>query len=180
MRKPSVACVWATHQSSGTGGTTCRARSFLSSRLPTCGPLPCVITTSWPCATSSAICSHAPSTAMRWDSGSAPRSPAIALPPRATTSRSAMGGSLRDGHRRPSRVPGSSRQPELELAQQVGEPALLGLAERADDAVLVRQVRRHQAVDQLQPDGGESDENPAPVSRVWLAGDEPRLLELVQ
>src|SRR3954453_20856088 len=94
IRKPSVACVWATHQSSGTGGTTWRARSFLSSRLPTWGPLPCVLTTSWPCATSSAICSHAPSTAMRCDSGSAPRSPAIALPPRATTRRSLTDGGL--------------------------------------------------------------------------------------
>jgi hypothetical protein len=45
IRNPSVACVCATHQSSGTGGTTSRARSFLTSRLPTCGPLPCVSTT---------------------------------------------------------------------------------------------------------------------------------------
>src|SRR4051812_6507773 len=87
IRKPSVACVWATHQSSGTGGTTWRARSFLSSRFPTWGPLPCVITTSWPWATSSAICSQAPSTAVCCDTGSAPRAPAIALPPRATTTR---------------------------------------------------------------------------------------------
>ena len=37
-----------THQSSGTGGTTCAASSFLTSRLPTCGPLPWVSTTSTP------------------------------------------------------------------------------------------------------------------------------------
>ena len=46
MVKPMVACVWAPHQSSGTGGTTCAASSFLTSRLPTWGPLPCVSTTS--------------------------------------------------------------------------------------------------------------------------------------
>ena len=44
--KPSVAWVCAPHQSSGTGGTTAAASSFLTSRLPTCGPLPWVITTS--------------------------------------------------------------------------------------------------------------------------------------
>ena len=47
--KPSVAWVWAPHQSSGTGGTTAAASSFLTSRLPTCGPLPWVITTSTSC-----------------------------------------------------------------------------------------------------------------------------------
>ena len=54
-----VACVWAPHQSSGTGGTTCAASSFLTSRLPTWGPLPCVSTTSWPAATRPAMCSIA-------------------------------------------------------------------------------------------------------------------------
>ena len=34
-----VAWVCATFQSSGTGGTTCAAISFLTSRLPTCGPV---------------------------------------------------------------------------------------------------------------------------------------------
>ena len=54
--KPMVACVWATHQSSGTGGTTSAASSFLTSRLPTWGPLPWVSTTSTPEATTSAMC----------------------------------------------------------------------------------------------------------------------------
>ena len=49
-----VAWVWAPHQSSGTGGTTCAASSFFTSRLPTCGPLPWVRTTSTPAATRSA------------------------------------------------------------------------------------------------------------------------------
>ena len=56
--KPIVAWVWAPHQSSGTGGTTCAASSFLTSRLPTCGPLPWVSTTSTPEATRSATGSH--------------------------------------------------------------------------------------------------------------------------
>ena len=43
-----VPWVCAPHQSSGTGGTTCAASSFLTSRLPTCGPLPWVSTTSTP------------------------------------------------------------------------------------------------------------------------------------
>ena len=46
MVKPIVAWVWAPHQSRDTGGTTAAASSFLTSRLPTCGPLPCVMTTS--------------------------------------------------------------------------------------------------------------------------------------
>ena len=45
MVKPSVPWVCAPHQSSGTGGTTWAASSFLTSRLPTCGPLPWVMTT---------------------------------------------------------------------------------------------------------------------------------------
>ena len=52
--KPSVAWVCAPHQSSGTGGTTAAASSFLTSRLPTWGPLPCVITTSTSWASRSA------------------------------------------------------------------------------------------------------------------------------
>ena len=59
--KPSVAWVWAPHQSSGTGGTTAAASSFFTSRLPTWGPLPCVITTSWPSAIRSATDSIATS-----------------------------------------------------------------------------------------------------------------------
>ena len=47
--KPSVAWVCAPHQSSGTGGTTAAASSFLTSRLPTWGPLPWVSTTSTSC-----------------------------------------------------------------------------------------------------------------------------------
>ena len=43
---PIVPCVWAPHQSSGTGGTTEAAISFLTSRFPTWGPLPWVTTTS--------------------------------------------------------------------------------------------------------------------------------------
>ena len=50
-----VPWVCAPHQSNGTGGTTEAAISFLTSRLPTCGPLPCVTTTSCPSATTSAI-----------------------------------------------------------------------------------------------------------------------------
>ena len=49
-----MACVCAPHQSSGTGGTTSAASSFFTSRLPTCGPLPWVRTTSTPSATRSA------------------------------------------------------------------------------------------------------------------------------
>ena len=52
MVKPSVPWVCAPHQSSGTGGTTWAASSFLTRMLPTCGPLPWVTTSSWPAATS--------------------------------------------------------------------------------------------------------------------------------
>ena len=83
-----VACVWATHQSSGTGGTTCAASSFLTSRLPTWGPLPCVSTTSTPAATTSAMWPAASRMASRWAPGVAdPSGPVIALPPRAITTR---------------------------------------------------------------------------------------------
>ena len=86
--KPSVPCVWAPHQSSGTGGTTAAATSFFTSRLPTCGPLPWVTTTSWPAATSRAISPAAAVTAAIWAPGVAePSGPVIALPPRATSTR---------------------------------------------------------------------------------------------
>ena len=83
-----VACVCATFQSSGTGGTTCAAISFLTSRLPTWGPLPWVSTTSTPAATTSAMWPAATRIASRWASGVAePSGPVIALPPRAITTR---------------------------------------------------------------------------------------------
>ena len=71
MVNPIVPCVWAPHQSSGTGGTTWAATSFLTSRLPTCGPLPWVSTTSCPAATSSATCSIASLIARTWSAGCA-------------------------------------------------------------------------------------------------------------
>ena len=43
--KPIVACVWATHQSNDTGGTTAADNSFFTNRFPTCGPLPWVTAT---------------------------------------------------------------------------------------------------------------------------------------
>ena len=83
--KPSVACVCAPHQSSGTGGTTAAASSFLTSRLPTCGPLPWVITTSTSCSSSSATASIATSAAAIWSSGRArPSALVMALPPSAS------------------------------------------------------------------------------------------------
>jgi hypothetical protein len=86
--KAIVACVCATHQSSGTGGTTCAASSFLTSRLPTWGPLPWVSTTSTPEATTSAMCADASRMASRCASAAAePSGPVIALPPRAITAR---------------------------------------------------------------------------------------------
>ena len=69
MVKPIVAWVWAPHQSRDTGGTTAAASSFLTSRLPTCGPLPCVMTTSWPAAMRPATDSMAAAMAARWASG---------------------------------------------------------------------------------------------------------------
>src|SRR6478736_5426019 len=84
--KPIVPCVWAPHQSSGTGGTTCAASSFLTRRLPTWGPLPCVMTTSWPAATSSARWWLATAMASSWAWGVAlPSGPVMALPPSATS-----------------------------------------------------------------------------------------------
>jgi hypothetical protein len=68
---PIVPWVCAPHQSSGTGGTTAAASSFLTSRLPTCGPLPWVSTTSAPAATTSAIGSAARPIAAIWSSGRA-------------------------------------------------------------------------------------------------------------
>src|SRR3712207_1687573 len=83
-----VAWVWATHQSSGTGGTSCAAISFLTSRLPTCGPLPWVSTTGTPVATTAATCRQAAAIASRCAAGVAePSGPVIALPPRAMTTR---------------------------------------------------------------------------------------------
>ena len=88
--KPRVACVWAPHQSSGTGGTTAAASSFLTSRLPTCGPLPWVITTSTSWASRSATAAIATWAAAIWSSGRArPSAFVIALPPSA--SRTLMG-----------------------------------------------------------------------------------------
>src|SRR3954451_528780 len=86
--KAMVAWVCATHQSSGTGGTTWAASSFFTSRLPTWGPLPCVSTTSAPAATTSAMCVDASRIASRWAFGVAePSGPVMALPPRAITTR---------------------------------------------------------------------------------------------
>ncbi len=84
--KPSVAWVWAPHQSSGTGGTTAAASSFFTRRLPTWGPLPWVITTSSPSATSSATLAMATCAAAIWSwARTWPSGAAIALPPRATS-----------------------------------------------------------------------------------------------
>ena len=55
-------------------GRRAAASSFLTSRLPTCGPLPWVRTTSCPAATSSATGSIATAMAPRWASGPAPPS----------------------------------------------------------------------------------------------------------
>ena len=82
---PRVACVWAPHQSSGTGGTTLAATSFFTSRLPTWGPLPWVSTTStsWAIrATTAVIATRAAST---WSSTRArPSAFVMALPPSAS------------------------------------------------------------------------------------------------
>ena len=87
-----VAWVWATFQSSGTGGTTCAASSFLTSRLPTCGPLPWVTTTWTPVATTSATCPAATAIAARCAAGVAdPSGPVMALPPSAMTTRRGKG-----------------------------------------------------------------------------------------
>ena len=86
--KPMVAWVCAPHQSSGTGGTTVAASSFFTSRLPTCGPLPWVSTTSTPAATRSATRCIAMPIAWSWSSGVAlPPGPVMALPPRAMRTR---------------------------------------------------------------------------------------------
>ncbi len=78
----------ATFQSSGTGGTSWAESSFLTSRLPTWGPLPWVTTTSAPVATTPATCPAATAMAARWAAGVAePSGPVIALPPRAITTR---------------------------------------------------------------------------------------------
>src|SRR5262249_11490571 len=79
---PMVPCVCAPHQSSGTGGTTAAASSFLTSRLPTCGPLPWVSSTWCPAATTAATRTIARSIAARRSSGPAPPARAgPALPP---------------------------------------------------------------------------------------------------
>ena len=85
---PRVAWVWAPHQSNGTGGTTAAASSFLTSRLPTCGPLPWVITTSTSWSSSSATAAIATSAAAIWSSGRArPSTFVIAFPPSASITR---------------------------------------------------------------------------------------------
>src|SRR3954469_25131823 len=86
--KPKVACVWAPHQSSGTGGTTAAASSFFTSRLPTWGPLPWVTTTSTSWSRSSATAAIATSAAAIWSSGRArPSGFVIAFPPSASITR---------------------------------------------------------------------------------------------
>ena len=84
---PRVAWVCAPHQSSGTGGTTAAASSFLTSRLPTCGPLPWVSTTSTGSGrvSRSATAAIATRAAAIWSSGRAPPSRLVmALPPSAS------------------------------------------------------------------------------------------------
>ena len=82
---PSVAWVCAPHQSSGTGGTTAAASSFLTSRLPTCGPLPWVTTTSAPVSSSAPTAAIATSAAAIWSSTRArPSALVMALPPSAS------------------------------------------------------------------------------------------------
>ena len=73
-RSPSVAWVCAPHQSSGTGGTTAAASSFFTSRLPTCGPLPWVSTTSCPLRRGRRPAACPPAAAI-WSSGRAARQP---------------------------------------------------------------------------------------------------------
>lgn len=88
---PTVAWVCAPHQSSGTGGTTPAASWFLISRLPTCGPFPCVSATRAPAATRSATGSIAASIAAACASGAAlPSGAVIALPPSAIRIRSPL------------------------------------------------------------------------------------------
>ncbi len=83
--KPSVACVCAPHQSSGTGGTTPAASSFFTRRLPTWGPLPWVMTTSWSCSRRPATAAIATCAAAIWSSGRArPSAFVMALPPSAS------------------------------------------------------------------------------------------------
>jgi hypothetical protein len=68
----------------------------------------------------------------------------------------------------------------LQLAQKVGEPALLGVREGAEEPALVLQVRLGGAVDEFATGGGKRDQGAAPVVGVRLARDEARLLEPVQ
>ena len=54
-------------------------------------------------------------------------------------------------------------QAELQLAQEVGEPALLVVAEGAEQPALVVEVRLGDGVDELVAGRGEGDQRPAPV-----------------
>src|SRR3954451_4039883 len=74
--------------SSGSGAASASPILFCSSSAPTCGPLPCVSTTSWPSARSASTAS-AISCTFSSCSGHVPACPALikALPPTATTIR---------------------------------------------------------------------------------------------
>jgi hypothetical protein len=52
----------------------------------------------------------------------------------------------------------------LELAQQVGEPAPLGVGEGAQEPLFVLQVRTGGGVDELESRGAEGDQDSAPVA----------------
>src|SRR6476620_9573582 len=72
------------------------------------------------------------------------------------------------------------RKAELELAQQVGEAPLLGVAERGEDPSLVAQVRLAGGVDEIAAGGRQRDQRAAAVAGVGAARDQSRPLEAVQ
>ena len=74
----------------------------------------------------------------------------------------------------------SARQAELELAQEIGELALLGRGERAQDPALVVEVVLDGRVDERAAGLRQRDQDPAAIVGVALAGDQLRLLEAVE
>jgi hypothetical protein len=75
---------------------------------------------------------------------------------------------------------GQVGQSEPQLAQQVGQPALLGFAERGEETALVVEMRLGDAVDELEALRRERDDGAAAVGRVGRSRDEAGLLEAVQ
>src|SRR5215207_3107379 len=85
------------------------------------------------------------------------------------------GGPMADVPRR-----SAAGQTKLELAQKVGEPLALRLAEGVQQPALVGEVCPHHRVDELEARRRERDEDGAAVIRVRGAADEACLLEPVE